>query len=215
MCPSFPLFCRISNAKVLLSYNSHGESKYLDLRKHSRHLEPADPGVVCIDDTLPVSMIVVYLGSGELNDLVTFGNSTPGNQSCMDKLRFISKEIENRFECFPIRIPLIFIIFEGSLIDLQFNGDLLECTGTHCLAPHPPIPGGVFSGIEIRTLEAKRSCHRFIRLLKNAHLRRFPHPSSLQRTSQYASLLRVSGALHLDIFEQPPKNDLFSKLLEM
>jgi len=32
------------------------------------------------------------------------------------------------------------------------------------------------------------------RLLKNAHLRRCPHPSSLRRTSKYASLLRISGA---------------------
>jgi hypothetical protein len=31
----------------------------------------------------------------------------------------------------------------------------------------------------------------------------------------YASLLRISGALHLGIFEQPAKNDFFSKLLEL
>jgi hypothetical protein len=43
------------------------------------------------------------------------------------------------------------------------------------------------------------------RLLKNAHLRRFPHPSSLQRTFKYAPLLRISGALHLGIFDQPKK----------
>jgi len=51
------------------------------------------------------------------------------------------------------------------------------------------------------------------RLLKNAHLRRSPRPSSLQRTSKYASLLRISGALHLDIFDQPYKSCFFSKLL--
>jgi hypothetical protein len=44
------------------------------------------------------------------------------------------------------------------------------------------------------------------RALKNAHLLRFPHPSSLRRTSKYASLLRISGALHLGIFEHPEKN---------
>jgi hypothetical protein len=43
------------------------------------------------------------------------------------------------------------------------------------------------------------------RLLKNAHLRRSPHPLSLQRTSKYASLLRILGALHLGIFDQPEK----------
>jgi hypothetical protein len=48
-----------------------------------------------------------------------------------------------------------------------------------------------------------------IRLLKNVRLRRFPHPSSLQRTSKYTSLLSVSGAWHLDIFEQPGKIDFF------
>jgi hypothetical protein len=47
------------------------------------------------------------------------------------------------------------------------------------------------------------------RLLKNDHLLRFPHPSSLRRTSKYASLLRISGALHLGIFEQPDENDFF------
>jgi hypothetical protein len=48
--------------------------------------------------------------------------------------------------------------------------------------------------------------------LKNAHLRRSPHPSWLQRTSQYASLLRISGALHLGIFDQPEKNEFFDKV---
>jgi hypothetical protein len=62
------------------------------------------------------------------------------------------------------------------------------------------------------------------RLLKNAHLLRFPHFSSLRRTSKYASghltvsaawqesllfrrdaTLGISGALHLSIFEQPDK----------
>jgi hypothetical protein len=57
------------------------------------------------------------------------------------------------------------------------------------------------------------------RLLKNAHLLRFPHPSSLRRTSaKYASIdislgLRISGALHLGIVEQPEKNHFFSNLL--
>ena len=41
-----------------------------------------------------------------------------------------------------------------------------------------------------------------------------PHSSALQRTSEYASLLRISGALHLGIFEQPDENDFFSSLLE-
>jgi hypothetical protein len=49
-------------------------------------------------------------------------------------------------------------------------------------------------------------------LLKNAHLRRSPHPSLLRRTFKYAALLRISGALHLGIFDQPEKN-FFSKLL--
>jgi hypothetical protein len=51
-------------------------------------------------------------------------------------------------------------------------------------------------------------------LLKNGHLLRFPHPSSLRRTAKYASLLRISGALHLALFEQPGKDDIISSLLE-
>jgi hypothetical protein len=48
-----------------------------------------------------------------------------------------------------------------------------------------------------------------IGLLKKTHLRHCPclraGPSALQRTSQYASLLSISGALHLGIFEQSGK----------
>jgi len=53
----------------------------------------------------------------------------------------------------------------------------------------------------------------FSTLLKNGHLLRFPHASSLQRTVKYASLLRISGALHLALFEQPGKYDFLSRLL--
>jgi hypothetical protein len=52
------------------------------------------------------------------------------------------------------------------------------------------------------------------RLLKNGHLPRFPHPSSLRRTAEYASLLRISGALHLSLFEQPGKDDVSSSVLK-
>jgi hypothetical protein len=48
-----------------------------------------------------------------------------------------------------------------------------------------------------------------LRLLKNAHPLRFPYPSSLQRTSEYASFLGISGALHLGIFDQPAGNEFF------
>jgi hypothetical protein len=48
------------------------------------------------------------------------------------------------------------------------------------------------------------------RLLKNAHLLRYAHPSSLQRTRMYASFLRISRALHLDVFEQPVTDHLGS-----
>jgi hypothetical protein len=39
-------------------------------------------------------------------------------------------------------------------------------------------------------------------------------PSSLRRTAKYASLLRILGALHPGIFEQPAIHGFFSKLLE-
>src|SRR4030043_83795 len=48
------------------------------------------------------------------------------------------------------------------------------------------------------------------RLMKNAHLLRSPHPLSLRRTSKYASFLRISGALHLGIFDQPLTKEFFS-----
>jgi len=49
--------------------------------------------------------------------------------------------------------------------------------------------------------------------LKNTHLLRYAHPSSLRRTEKYASFLRISRALHLDIFDQPGKNYFFKKLV--
>jgi len=55
------------------------------------------------------------------------------------------------------------------------------------------------------------------RPLKNGHLLRFPclwaGPSSLRRTTKYVSLLRIAGALHLALFEQPERNDFFISLL--
>jgi hypothetical protein len=50
-------------------------------------------------------------------------------------------------------------------------------------------------------------------MLKTAHLRRYPHSSSLRRTAMYASLFGISGALHLDVFEHPAKQVFFSNLL--
>lgn len=63
------------------------------------------------------------------------------------------------------------------------------------------------------------------RLLKNAHLPfdrlmalseveglRCPHPSSLRRTFMYASLLVISGALYLSVFEQPVRRVFFGTL---
>jgi hypothetical protein len=51
------------------------------------------------------------------------------------------------------------------------------------------------------------------RLLKNAHLLRCPYPSLLRRTSMYVSLLAISGALYLSVFEQPANRVFFSTLL--
>jgi hypothetical protein len=49
--------------------------------------------------------------------------------------------------------------------------------------------------------------------MKNAHLRRYLHSSSLWRTSMYASLLGISGALHLDVFDHPARQSFFSNVL--
>jgi hypothetical protein len=45
--------------------------------------------------------------------------------------------------------------------------------------------------------------NRYNRPLKNTHLLRCAYPSSLRRTVKYASFLRISHALHLDVFDQP------------
>ncbi|MGA3084688.1 MAG: hypothetical protein ABSE95_07815 [Thermodesulfobacteriota bacterium] len=56
------------------------------------------------------------------------------------------------------------------------------------------------------------------RLLKKAHLLRYPYPSppfggaGLLRYFMYASFLRIAAALYLDLFEQPEQKELFSIL---
>ena len=60
----------------------------------------------------------------------------------------------------------------------------------------------------------KTTCCEPSRLLKNTHLLRYTHPSSLQRTRMYASFLRISRALHLVVFEQPAENYFFNNLLD-
>jgi hypothetical protein len=64
-----------------------------------------------------------------------------------------------------------------------------------------------------------------MRLSENAHLPfdklmalskaeglRYPHSSSLRRTSMYASFLGISEALHVDIFHQPLRSRFFNGL---
>jgi hypothetical protein len=53
-----------------------------------------------------------------------------------------------------------------------------------------------------------------MRLSENAHLLRYPHPSSLRRTTTYASFLGISEALHLGIFHQPLRGRFFDSLNE-
>ena len=49
------------------------------------------------------------------------------------------------------------------------------------------------------------------RLTENAHLPRYPNPSSLRRPSMYPSFLGISEALHLGIFHQPLKIRFFDE----
>jgi hypothetical protein len=51
-------------------------------------------------------------------------------------------------------------------------------------------------------------------LLKNTHLLRCAHPSSLRRTVKYASFLMISRALQLNVFDQPVKKHFFNNLIE-
>jgi hypothetical protein len=55
-------------------------------------------------------------------------------------------------------------------------------------------------------------CQVLKRLSENAHLLRYPHPSSLRRTFMYASFLGISEALHMDIFHQPLRICFFDSL---
>ena len=54
-----------------------------------------------------------------------------------------------------------------------------------------------------------------MKLSENIHLLRYPYPSSLRRTSLYASFLGISEALHLDIFHQLLKSKFFDSFDHM
>jgi len=54
-----------------------------------------------------------------------------------------------------------------------------------------------------------------LRLSENAYLLRYPHPSSLRRTSMHASFLKISEALQPDIFRQPLRRRLFNSLISI
>jgi hypothetical protein len=49
--------------------------------------------------------------------------------------------------------------------------------------------------------------------LENAHLLRYPKFFVTAADRKYASLLRTSDALYLDIFQQPPKMGFSDRLL--
>ncbi len=51
--------------------------------------------------------------------------------------------------------------------------------------------------------------------LSKAEGLRYPHPSSLRRTSRYASFLGISEALHVDIFHQPLRSWIFDILIRV
>jgi hypothetical protein len=55
-----------------------------------------------------------------------------------------------------------------------------------------------------------------LRLSENAHLLCYPHPSSLRRTSLYASFLGISSrskACGMDIFHQPLRSRIFDSFV--
>jgi hypothetical protein len=51
-----------------------------------------------------------------------------------------------------------------------------------------------------------------MRLSENVYLLRYPHPSALRRTFMYASFLRISEALPMDVFHQPLRGRFFDSL---
>ena len=119
------------------------------------------------------------------------------------------------------RLKTIKLNFSHTLLQsgLAVNSFLLP----FCFLPFDPCPPNLWD--KSRKLPWPGSSNSFLRsavglvarpnrLLKNAHLLRFPHPSSLRRTAKYASFLRISGASHLGIFEQPEKNDFSRSLIK-
>ncbi len=70
----------------------------------------------------------------------------------------------------------------------------------------------IFLFFKFLAIEAKRDFRIVGKLSENAHLLRYPHPSSLRRTSMYASFLGILEALHSDIFHQLLGIEVFDSL---
>jgi hypothetical protein len=101
------------------------------------------------------------------------------------------------------------------IVMIVWNVEIVELLGPSEITKPKTSHGINLSGWfgSFRQGEALLRVNEHLRLLKNDHLLRFPHPSSLRRTLKYASFLRISRALHLGIFEQPEQN-YFSAALE-
>ena len=78
------------------------------------------------------------------------------------------------------------------------------------------VPMCLFLGLSMAELSRRLAgCSKTPICCVSLILPRVKHGAGLlRRTSKYVSLLGISGALHLGIFEQPAKNDFFSNRLE-
>ncbi len=100
---------------------------------------------------------------------------------------------------------------KGLMEKRKSNVYTIEKKGSHRLVYQSPwYREGKYAGfVEMVLTIPEDVCILFgkdDRLMKNNHLRRCPRPSSFQRTHKYALLLRTSGALHLNVFDQPVKH---------
>jgi hypothetical protein len=77
-----------------------------------------------------------------------------------------------------------------------------------CLFRYAPL-----RDFTVLSLRSRRVLRLPNRLLKNTHLLRCAHPSSLRRTIKYASFRVILRALHLNVFDQPVKYDFFNNPL--
>jgi alkylation response protein AidB-like acyl-CoA dehydrogenase len=129
--------------------------------------------------------------------------------------------MDERVKGTPVQMFSAMAKYYASDVAMRVTTQAVQIMQWHGLNKNHPLERMMRDAKVIQIFEGTNQVQRMvIALLKNAHLRRCPADSPTRRRGKMSLLirrdatLRISGALHLGIFEQPMYIHFFSNLLE-